>query len=143
MKVDTPEKIKTVKVATNAKPAAGEKIVVLGYPDFAAKTFAVSERYIDKQVRTTESFVPEPYVTEGIVAIVSSNRELRRDGVIYYGQRGDLLQLTINSTGPGNSGGPVFNSVGDVIGIFAMAFKSGYASSSGAVPIKYGLELMH
>ena len=42
----------------------------------------------------------------------------------------------------GNSGGPVFNSLGQVIGIFTMSYKSAYASSSGAVPIKYGLELM-
>ncbi|HEY2720955.1 MAG TPA: S1C family serine protease, partial [Chitinophagaceae bacterium] len=56
---------------------------------------------------------------------------------------GDSYQLTVNATGPGNSGGPMFDDEGNVIGLF-------YAGSSDptrglisfAVPIKYGLELM-
>jgi S1-C subfamily serine protease len=55
---------------------------------------------------------------------------------------GDFYQLTVNSTGRGNSGGPVFDTRGKVIGIF-YAFSSiqGDASVSYALPIKYGTEL--
>jgi S1-C subfamily serine protease len=57
---------------------------------------------------------------------------------------GDSYQLTINATGGGNSGGPMFDDEGNVVGIY-------YASSTDpqgtritfAVPIKYGLELMN
>jgi S1-C subfamily serine protease len=51
---------------------------------------------------------------------------------------GDYYQLTINSTGPGNSGGPMYDDQGRVIGIYS----AGSAKMSYAVPIKYAIELM-
>jgi S1-C subfamily serine protease len=58
-----------------------------------------------------------------------------------YTNSGDTYQLTINSTGGGNSGGPMFDDHGRVTGIY-FAGKSGDAQISFSVPIKYGLELM-
>jgi S1-C subfamily serine protease len=57
------------------------------------------------------------------------------------GAEGDIMQLTINATGEGNSGGPVFNSSGKVIGMFTYGFISGTTRSTAAVPIKYGVDL--
>ena len=54
---------------------------------------------------------------------------------------GDVYQLTINSTGAGNSGGPVFDDHGRVIGIFFAGLR-GDAAITFAVPIRYGKELM-
>jgi S1-C subfamily serine protease len=50
--------------------------------------------------------------------------------------------LTINATGGGNSGGPLFDDKGRVIGIFFAGRTMDNTTISFAVPIRYGLELM-
>jgi serine protease Do len=62
--------------------------------------------------------------------------------VNYYTPSGDRFQLNINTTGSGNSGGPLFDPQGRVIGIF-FAGRQADVSVSFAVPIKYGMELMN
>jgi S1-C subfamily serine protease len=52
-----------------------------------------------------------------------------------------VYQLTVNSTGAGNSGGPVFDDRGRVIGIFTSS-NSLDVKVTFAVPIRYGMELM-
>jgi S1-C subfamily serine protease len=54
---------------------------------------------------------------------------------------GDVYQLTVNSTGPGNSGGPIFDDRGRVIGVFTSGTR-GDVMITFAVPIRYGIELM-
>ena len=54
----------------------------------------------------------------------------------------DFDQLTINSTGAGNSGGPVFDSTGKVIGLFTYISGDATTRNSAAVPIKYGADLL-
>jgi len=139
LKVDVVDKINSVKTS-DIPPTAGEKVVVIGYPQISSESFAVTKSVANGQVETTETLVPQPYVTEGIVAVVS-NKINSNDGITTYGQEGDVMRLTINATGAGNSGGPVFNSSGEVIGIFSTSYRQGFATSSGAVPIKYGKQL--
>ena len=56
---------------------------------------------------------------------------------------GDFYQLTINSTGHGNSGGPMFDHQGRVIGVYTLGWgDSAGAQVSGSIPIRYGMELM-
>ena len=55
---------------------------------------------------------------------------------------GDYYQLAINTTGNGNSGGPVFDDHGKVIGIFTAGRATAGAAVSFALPIRFGLELM-
>jgi serine protease Do len=50
--------------------------------------------------------------------------------------------LGINTTGAGNSGGPVFDSKGRVVGIFYAARTYAGASVTYAVPVKFGTELI-
>ncbi|HNJ96414.1 MAG TPA: trypsin-like serine protease, partial [Ferruginibacter sp.] len=56
---------------------------------------------------------------------------------------GDSYQLTINATGAGNSGGPMFDDEGNVIGIYYAGKSDARGTQiSFAIPIKYGMELM-
>jgi serine protease Do len=58
------------------------------------------------------------------------------------GASGDVIQMSINSTGAGNSGGPVFNKSGKVIGLFTYGRSKGGAATTEAIPIKYGRDLL-
>jgi len=85
--------------------------------------------------------VPDPTVSVGNIGKI-----LRAaDGPVSESQlefsSGDTYQLTINSTGGGNSGGPMFDASGRVIGIY-FAGRRTDAQISFALPIRYGLELM-
>ncbi|HRX93583.1 MAG TPA: S1C family serine protease, partial [Chitinophagaceae bacterium] len=84
--------------------------------------------------------IPTPTVTPGNIGrIIEGSSE--KDNL--YSSFGDSYQLTINATGGGNSGGPMFDDEGNVIGIY-YAGKSDQQGTriSFAVPIKYGMELM-
>jgi serine protease Do len=50
--------------------------------------------------------------------------------------------MSVNSAGGGNSGGPVFDADMKVIGIYSMGRSRPGTSISGAVPIRYGIELL-
>jgi S1-C subfamily serine protease len=49
--------------------------------------------------------------------------------------------MSVNSTGAGNSGGPVFNAKGQVIGLYT--YSSLGREVSFAVPIVHGRELLN
>jgi len=84
--------------------------------------------------------VPTSTVTTGNIGRVipaSSEKNLT------ISSAGDVFQLTINATGAGNSGGPMFDEKGNVIGIFFAGVSDAQGTRiSFAVPIKYGMELM-
>ena len=141
IKIDNPEPLQTVDLASGDDVAAGDHVIVLGFPGVAAKTYVLSEKIENGDVKTIPEHVPEPYVTDGIVALVSSNISTK-NGVTVEGSQGDIIQLTINATDAGNSGGPVFNSAGKVIGLYTYGVTQGSVRTSEAVPIKYGRELL-
>jgi len=140
IKIDTPEALHKVEIAEDDRPSTGERAIVLGFPAIAAETYAIEDTIENGNFIRNKELVPQPYVTEGIVALVSK-RILTKNGVTVAGAEGDIMQLTINATGEGNSGGPVFNSSGKVIGMFTYGFISGTTRSTAAVPIKYGVDL--
>jgi len=96
------------------------------------------------RLRTRAEIIPEPTVTDGIVSRIGTETKTNDEGTMrLYSTRGDTFQLSVVATGPGNSGGPVFNAAGKVIGLFT----AGSTSRDGtrvthAVRIKHGLALL-
>lgn len=141
IKVDIPGSLSKVTMKDNyGSIRPGQAVTVMGYPGVAPQEFIV--RKSNDVFNPTNHFVsvPTPTVTPGNIGRIipgSSDKNLT------YSTFGDSYQLTINATGAGNSGGPMFDDEGNVVGIY-FAGKSDARGTqiSFAVPIKYGLEMM-
>lgn len=141
IKVELPESLSKVNMKDNyddVKP--GQTVTVMGYPGVAPDQFIVRKSNDPFKPNSQFSSVPTPTVTTGNIGRIipaSSDKNLT------FSTFGDSYQLTINATGAGNSGGPMFDDEGNVIGIY-YAGKSDPRGTqiSFAIPIKYGLELM-
>jgi len=122
----------------------GEMVTVLGYPGVSADAYAENPSYTPLHRKGSTRIIPEPTVTRGNVQkIIKGEAEtVGGTAVKYYSPFGDVFQLAINTTGPGNSGGPVFNDKGQVVGIFTYRMGGSSTSVSMAVPIKFGVDLM-
>ena len=141
IKVDTPQMLRKLDIAADDIVTVGETVIALGFPSVATPTVATSSTIEAGQYRTITDVVPQPFVSEGIVAVISP--AVKSDnGVTVGGAMGDVIQMSINSTGAGNSGGPVFNKAGKVIGLFTYGRSNGGAETTEAVPIKYGRDLL-
>jgi serine protease Do len=122
----------------------GDRVMVLGYPGISSETFVRTSSVEVGRVGTGRlESVPEPTISEGIIQI--KGRGYKEDGdVTILGTMGDTYQMSINSTGHGNSGGPVFNTKGQVVGLFTYGVnRIGDASVTYAVPIKHGRALLN
>lgn len=119
----------------------GDEVIVMGYP-------AVSD-YVVAVLRSRDLFnrdaqqrvVPDPTVSVGNIGKILRAADGPISQSMLEFSSGDTYQLTINSTGAGNSGGPMFDAYGRVIGIF-FAGKTGDVQISFSLPIRYGMELM-
>ncbi|MGE0553843.1 MAG: trypsin-like peptidase domain-containing protein [Gemmatimonadales bacterium] len=123
----------------------GSKVTVLGYPGISDDLYT--------EIRSSDAFkkgrelriVPDPTLNSGIISKVIRARNMTTDGSDpTFAVSGDRYQLSVLATGSGNSGGPMFDSDGKVVGIF---FASTYNPSRGervtfAVPIRYAMELI-
>ena len=144
IKVELPESLSKVTMNDNydqIKP--GQAVTVMGYPGIAPQEFVArrSNDPFNRDVKYTT--VPTPTVTPGNIGRIIPGSSALSAKNLTYSTFGDSYQLTINATGPGNSGGPLFDDQGRVIGIYyAGAGDAAGTVISFAVPIKYGLELM-
>ncbi|MGQ0648410.1 MAG: trypsin-like peptidase domain-containing protein [Gemmatimonadaceae bacterium] len=144
IKIDVPSSIEPVVLHDSyATIAGGEQVTVMGYPGVSDNIVAVLKSKDtfnrEAQIRT----VPDPTISVGNVGkVLRAADGPANDVYSTYAPYGDRYQLTINSTGGGNSGGPMFDEYGRVVGIY-FAGRSGDAQISFAVPIKFGLELMN
>ncbi len=143
IKIETPSSLEPVVMHDNYKTiAVGDAVTVLGYPSVSDEVVAVVKSKDtfnrDAQTRT----VPDPTLSVGNIGkVLRAADGPATDLYSTYAPYGDRYQLTINSTGGGNSGGPMFDAQGRVIGIY-FAGRSGDAQISFAVPIQFGMQLM-
>ena len=142
IKIGVPGRIKAVELYDNydsIKP--GDNVIALGYPGLTPKRYGViaSKDVFNRESQTR--VVPNVTVSSGVISTLlrddTATTIAGRDRVVSV--MGDSYQLSINSTGPGNSGGPVFDNRGRVIAVF----NAGAERVTYAVPIRYGLELMN
>jgi serine protease Do len=144
IKVNLPETLKFVELNDNydsIKP--GAPAFVIGYPGINAKQIVVVKYkaqggYPEPQ----EGLLPNPTLSVGYISTILRSQEGvgGRDEII--STMGDIYQLNINTTGHGNSGGPVFDEQGRVIALFTYGIPGSGFQVSGAVPIRYAMELM-
>ncbi len=132
-----------VFASSDEKINEGQKIVTLGYPGISPVQ-AVLNR--DQYTRDAQyKIIPTPTVVEGIISkVILNSQEAAVNKNKYIASTvGESYQMTIN-TGPGHSGGPVFNDKGEVIGILnsiRIEFSSN-TKFSFCVPSKYAKRLM-
>ncbi len=143
IKVELPESLPKVRLKDrHADLKAGEQVVVMGYPAVSPDEY-IKQNSQDVFNRNPHWIkVPTVTVTNGNISkVINGNNKMNSNK--YFSSFGDVYQLTINATGGGNSGGPMFDADGNVIGIY-FAGRQDYNGTkiSFAVPIKYGIELM-
>ncbi|HEY7475768.1 MAG TPA: trypsin-like peptidase domain-containing protein [Vicinamibacterales bacterium] len=146
IKINSPTPVKKVETLDNYNEiAVGHTVVVMGYPAVSPDVF-ISTASIDPISREQRTItIPDTTVTPGSIGRVIRGQMKPTQGTVFdYSSNGmDAYQLTINTTGAGNSGGPVFDDHGHVIGIFTYSMNDPQGTKiTFAVPIRYGLELM-
>ncbi len=139
IKIELPETLGKVEMYDNYNQIEpGSPVTVLGYPGMSPDQF-VANRSQDGFNRNPNIVkVPVPTLSTGNIGRLVKGSAGSNKVDDYLSSLGDYYQLTINSTGAGNSGGPAFDDQGRVIGIFSAAG----SNITFAVPIKYAIELM-
>ena len=143
VKVDMPRALKKLELLDNYNTIAqGDEISILGYPAVSPEVTGVIASK-EALTPTMESrLIPDPTLSVGNIGrIIRGKMGLTEATISSFG---DTYQLTVNSTGAGNSGGPVFNDQGHVIGLFTYSkmLRVNDARITFAVPIRFGIELM-
>jgi serine protease Do len=143
IKVHLPDATPKVELKDNYDTIKqGDAAIVLGYPAASPMVthVTISQDFFNRETQQNE--IPDPTLSVGNIGRVLRGNENPFDKSNAYSTIGDAYQLTINSTGEGNSGGPVFDDRGNVVGIFFAGSRSGNVVLTYAVPIRYGKELM-
>ena len=115
----------------------GDKVILLGYPGISNQSYAEA----DSNARgITRFFIPEPTVTEGVVAKLPSQLKKEQSEIKIKDKFGNMYQLDI-SAGAGTSGGPVLDKRGKVIGLMSMGLAD-EEHVSFAVPVSNVHEML-
>ncbi|MBX3254240.1 MAG: trypsin-like peptidase domain-containing protein [Chitinophagaceae bacterium] len=139
IKIELPEALSKVEMYDSYNEIEpGSSVVVMGYPGMSPDQY-VAKRSQDEFNRNPNIVkVPVPTVSTGNIGRLVKGSVSSDKVDMYVSTMGDYYQLTINSTGVGNSGGPMFDDLGRVTGIFSV----GSQKMSYSIPIKYAMELM-
>jgi serine protease Do len=140
IKIDVPGQLTKVELFDNYDALKkGENVTILGYPAASPRVYGVIASKDVFNQGTQLKVIPDPTVTAtnigNIIRDSDSKDENKRVSTM-----GDVIQLATGSTGAGNSGGPVFDTQGRVIGIFFAGDKAN--AITYAVPIRYGKEFL-
>lgn len=121
----------------------GEGLVIMGYPGGAPNVYAPlkSRNFLNEEPKFT--IIPDPTVSVTSVGNIVKEVESAESAKVRQSEGGDSIRYAQSLTWGGNSGGPVFDMQGRVVGIhFAGWANSRESPNAGyAVPIKYGLQL--
>ncbi|GAB2800084.1 hypothetical protein GCM10027275_52620 [Rhabdobacter roseus] len=141
IKIDVAKPLAPVELLDNYDSIKqGDQAVVMGYPGASPEQFLVRKSNDPFKPNSATTSMANPTMTSGNVAkLIKSSTEFAPT----MSQMGDAYQLTINATGPGNSGGPMFDNRGRVIGIYFAQQLGAGPHITYAVPIKYGLEILN
>jgi serine protease Do len=139
IKIDLPQPVTPIQVGPDDKVNPGEAVTVLDYPGVSKDLVTIVESADMFNREADVHTVPDVTVSNGLIAKIIDPQSA--DGRS-YSSVGHIYQLTINSTGAGNSGGPVLNEEGRAVAIFSAGSTDGRTNITYAVPIKYGVELM-
>jgi serine protease Do len=120
---------------------SGDQIVVLGYPGVSAKSYVITKSQDMFVSKSDVTAITDVSVNQGIISKMVRGKTGAQPGE-YLSETGDIYEMSVNSAGGGNSGGPVFDADMKVIGIYSMGRSRPGTSISGAVPIRYGIELL-
>jgi S1-C subfamily serine protease len=142
IKVDSTQSLSKLELADDNTVQIGQKIILLGYPGVSQETYGVQQSTEGGRLRDKVVYIPEPTVTEGVIAKLPTKTDHRdqSSGMTMVGSTGDTYQLDIFA-GPGHSGGPVIDSTGKVIAIMSMR-RTSAEHVSFAVPVSYVRELL-
>lgn len=143
IKIDLPEALPQVELFDSYDEIQpGDPAIVMGYPGIAPVQLVLKRSQDVFNTNANITSVPVPTVSTGNVGrmVRGSEKNSRIDD--YKSMFGDYYQLTINSTGGGNSGGPMFDEKSRVVGVYSAGKWEPGTSISFAVPIKYVMELM-
>lgn len=146
IKIDTPQAVTKVELDdTYNEIRPGDPITIMGYPGVSPNVLVATKSQDPFNPIQDIVEVPAPTVTPGIIGKVIRGVAQPLGGEVgdYYSES-DSYQLTATATGAGNSGGPVFNEHGRVIGIFYSSRQQQLndARITFAVPIKFAMDLL-
>jgi S1-C subfamily serine protease len=146
LKIDMPEAVPKCEVNDNYDTIkVGDPLTVLGYPAVSPISWGLVNSLDAFNRESQFKVVPDPSLTTGNIGRVLRSKEGSggsKDKVT--SEMGDAYQVTANP-GAGNSGGPVFDDHGRVIGIYYAGRALGGGAMgqvSFAVPIRFARELM-
>ncbi|MFN6962999.1 MAG: trypsin-like peptidase domain-containing protein [Pyrinomonadaceae bacterium] len=140
IKVDVPGQLTKVELFDNYDSLKkGESVTIMGYPGASPRVYGVIASKDVFNQGTQLKVIPDPTVTTTNIGNIIRDNDKQGDGR-RVSTMGDVIQLATGSTGAGNSGGPVFDTQGRVIGIFFAGDKAN--AITYAVPIRYGKEFL-
>jgi S1-C subfamily serine protease len=143
IKIDLPETLPKVELYDSYNEIQpGDAAIVMGYPGIAPAQLVLKRSQDVFNTNPNITTVPVPTISNGNVGRMVRGTEKNSKIDDYMSTFGDYYQLTINSTGGGNSGGPMFDDKGRVVGVFSAGKWEPGAAISFAVPVKYVMELM-
>lgn len=140
IKIDVPGQLTKVELFDNYDSLKkGENVTIMGYPAASPRVYGVIASKDVFNQGTQLKIIPDPTVTTTNIGNIIRDSD-EKDTNKRVSMMGDVIQLATGSTGAGNSGGPVFDSQGRVIGIFFAGDKAN--AITYAVPIRYGKEFL-